>query len=258
MDNLVIAVIAIAVAQALTILLSIGREREIRKLRELVNEQRLQIVKLSAWLAGRNAAQPPRIKSEPEPVPEPIADNMKALEPAITPKDLPEIIQPRTAEEEAAQAMKALNWSREIVAGLQIGLKGGAPPEPATTKVSEPAIAPKDLPDTIRSSTTEDELKRATKAFKWFKEDADEPREIVEAREIVAGLKGGAPPEPAMTRVPEPATAPKDSTDTIRPNTAEDELKRANKAINWLKEDADREREIRAILQGGKPPEKFG
>jgi hypothetical protein len=194
MDNLVIAVIAIAVAQALTILLSIGREREIRKLRELVNEQRLHIVKLSAWLAGRNAAQPPRIKSEREPIPEPIrepiANNMKAPEPAITPKDLPETIQPRTTEADAAQAMKALNWSREIVAGLQAGLKGGAPPEPATTRVSEPAITPKDLPDTIRSSTTEDELKRATKAFKWFKEDADEPREIVEAREIVAGLRG--------------------------------------------------------------------
>ena len=88
MNNIVIAVIAIAVAQALTILLSIGRDREIKKLRELVNEHRLHIVKLSAGLAGRNAAQP-RTKSEREPIREPIADNMKAPEPAITPKDLP-------------------------------------------------------------------------------------------------------------------------------------------------------------------------
>jgi hypothetical protein len=153
MDNLTIAVIAIAVAQALTILLSIGREREIKKLRELVDEQRLHIVKLSAWLAGRNAQPPQR-----EPIREPIANNMKA---------------------------------------------------------PEPAIPPKDLPDT----------------FKWFKEDADEPREIVEAREIVTGLRGRVPPEPAIT--------------PQRPSTTEDEeAKRMNKAINSLREDADKARAI--------------
>lgn len=243
MNNIVIAVIAIAVAQALTILLSIGRDREIKKLRELVNEQRLHIVKLSAWLAGQNAAQAPRIRYERES----IADNLNAAEPAIVPKDLPETIQPRTTE--AAQAKKALNWSREIVAGLQAGLKLDAPPEPA--------ITPKDLPDTIRPGTTEDGLKRATKAFKWFKEDADEPREIVEAREIVAGLKLGAPPEPAITRVAEPSITPKDLPDTIRSSTAEDELKRAAEAINWLKEDADKAREVFAVLHRT-PPEKTG
>jgi hypothetical protein len=230
MDNLTIAIIAIAVAQALTILLSIGREREIKKLRELVDEQRLHIVKLSAWLAGRNAAQSPRIKSEREPILEPIANNMKAPEPAITPKDLPDTIQPRTTEDEAAHAMKTLNWSREIVAGLQAGLKGGAPPEPA--------ITPKDLPDTTRPSTTEDKLKRATKAFKWFKEDADEPREIVEAREIVTGLKGRVPPEPAIT--------------PQRPSTAEDEPKRATKATDWSREIVAG---LQAGLQGRAPPE---
>jgi hypothetical protein len=234
MDNLTIAVIAIAVAQALMILLSIGREREIKKLRELVNEQRLHIVKLSAWLAGRNAAQPPRIKSEREPIREPIADDMRVPEPAITPKDLHDTIRPNTTEDELKRATKAFKWfkedadkAREIVAGLQ----GGAP--------QEPAITPKDLPDAIRPSTNEDELKRAA----W-------------SREIVAGLRAGAPPELAITRVPEPAITPKDLPHAIRPSTNEDELKRATEAIRWLKEDADKAREI-GILRGT-PPEKTG
>jgi len=63
----------------------------------------------------------------------------------------------------------------------------------------------------------EDQLKRATKPFKWFKEEADEPREIVEAREIVAGLREGPTPLLAIT--------PKDLPETIRPST-EDVLKR--------------------------------
>jgi hypothetical protein len=183
MNFLVYAVIAIAIAQVLTILLSIGREREIKKLRELVTEHRIQIAEIKAWLAGRiQSAQPRRIKPDREPIREPIADDMR---------------------------------------------------------VPEPAITPKDLADAIRPSTTKDELKRATKAFKWFKEDADEPREIVEAREIVAGLKGRAPPEPAIT--------PKDLPDAIRPSTTKDELKRATKVINSLKEDADK---VRLIVAG--------
>ncbi len=230
MNNLeiTVSIIAIAGAQALTILLTLGRERDIKELRELVrelrevvDEQRLRVVELRAWLAGRNAALP---------------SLSKAPEPVITPKDLPETIQPRTTEDEAAQAMKVLNWQREIVAGLQAGLKGGAPPEPAVT--------PKDLPDTVRPSTTEDELKGATKAFKWFKADANDPREIVEAREIVAGLKGGAPPESPITKVPEPAITPKDLPDTIGPSTTEDELSRVTKAINWLIEDADKAKKV--------------
>ena len=127
-----LAVIAIAVAQALTILLTIRRERDVKELRELVDQQRLRIVELRAWFAGRKAVQPSRIKSQSDPIREPTANN---------------------------------------------------------TNASEPAITSKDLPDAKRPSATEDELKRATKPFKWFKEDADEPREIVGAREIFAGLK---------------------------------------------------------------------
>jgi ribosomal protein L29 len=241
--ELTVTVIAIAVAQALTILLTIGRERDIKELRELVNElrehvdeQRLRIVELRAWLAGRNAVQPSRITSERESI-----ASIKAPELMITPKDIPETIHPRPIEDEAAQAIKAHDWSREIVAGLRAGLKVGAPPEPAITT--------KDSPDAMRPSTAEDGLERATKAFKWFKEDAGEPHEIGEAREIVAGLKGGAPAEPAITT--------KDLPDAMRPSTAEDELERATKAINWLKEDAEKARETVASLHGT-PPEKTG
>jgi hypothetical protein len=241
MDTLVIiAVFLVAVAQVLTILLTFRRERDIKELRQLVDEQRLHIVELRAWLAGRNAAQPRRAKSEHEPISEPTASNMKASEPAITPKDLPVTIQPRTPEDEAAQAMKVLNWQREIVAGLQAGLKGGAPPEPA--------ITPK-ATDTVRPGTTED-------AFKWFKEDADEPHGIVEAREIVAGLKGA--PGPGMTGIAEPAIARKDSPDIVRPSTTTDELKRTYKAINWLKEDADKARVSVAGLPGTPLEKKIG
>src|SRR5450759_5441631 len=100
MDNLVIAVIAIAVVQALTILLTIGREREIKRLRELVAEQRILIVEIRAWLTGRmQSAKTRRIKPDREP----IADDTRVPEPAIAPEDLPETIQLRSTEDEAAQ-----------------------------------------------------------------------------------------------------------------------------------------------------------
>ena len=246
MNNLEITVtiIAIAVAQALTILLTLGRERDIKELRELVNElrevvdeQRLRIVELMAWLAGRNAAKPSRIRPEREPISEPIANNIEASEPTITPKDLPDTI-PSTTEDGLRRATKAFKWfkdadePREIVEARKIvaGLKGGAPPEPA--------ITPKDLPQTIHTRITEDDDAQTTKA--------DWSRDILAG--LRAGLKGSAPPEPAIS--------PKDLPDTI-PSTTEDELKRANKAINWLKEESDKAREIDASLHGA-PPEKIG
>ena len=112
MNNLTIAVIAIAVAQALTILLTIGREREIKRLRELVTEHRIQIAEIKGWLAGRiQSAQPRRIKPDREP----IADDMGVPEPAITPKDLPDTIRPSTTEDELKRATKAINSLNEDV-----------------------------------------------------------------------------------------------------------------------------------------------
>jgi hypothetical protein len=164
MNSLTIAVIAIAVAQALTILLTMGREREIKKLREQLNQQRLHIADLRAWLAGWNAAQ--RIKTEREPIREPIADNMKAPEPAITPKDLPET----TNVDEAARALKAINWLKEMESAQPRRMK----PEP----IAEPE--PTITPDTTRPRLTEDEIKEAIG-------DAEK------ARKIVAVLHGTPP-----------------------------------------------------------------
>lgn len=134
MNNLTIAVIVIAVAQALTILLAIALEREIKRLRELVTEQRrIQIAEIKARLGKRiQSAQPRRMKPD-RAIREPIADDMRV-------------------------------------------------PEPASTRVPAPPITPKE-PDTIRPSTAEDELKRATKAINWLKEDVAKARAIVAAQQ---------------------------------------------------------------------------
>jgi len=160
-----ICVIGIAVAQALTILLTIRRERDVSELRELVDEQRLRIAELKAWLAGRDAAQPRLPKPEGEPVREPIANNTRVSGQPIEPK---EAGQPRATEDEAAQAMKVINWQREILAGLRAGLKGETPPEPA--------IASKDLSEVTPPSTTENDFERATNAINQLKEEANKPR----------------------------------------------------------------------------------
>ena len=125
MNYLVIAVIAIAVAQVLTMLLTIGREREIKQLRERINEQRIIIVELRAWVVGIvQSAQPRRMKSEP--IREP---TVKVPEPA--PKQPPDTLPPRPTEDED-RMNKAINWlkedadkAREVVSALR-----GAPPPP--------------------------------------------------------------------------------------------------------------------------------
>jgi hypothetical protein len=132
MNSLVIAVILIAVAQALTILHAIGREREIKKLRELVTQHRILIGEMRGWLMRERIERTQSRLIKPDR--EPTADDMR---------------------------------------------------------VPEPAIRTKDLPDTIRPSTTEDELKRATRAINWLKEDADKAREIVAAQQVTPPEKIG-------------------------------------------------------------------
>jgi hypothetical protein len=169
LDNLVIIVVfLIAIAQALTILLTIRREGDIRELDKLVKEQRLQVVELKAWLGGRNAAQPRLTKSEREPTSEPIANNAKESEPASTPRGLAEPLSPNPAVGDAAQMMKVLNWQREIIGRLRAELKAAVPPEPA--------ITPKELADT--PSPTENEFERTTNVINWLKQDIDSAREI--------------------------------------------------------------------------------
>jgi hypothetical protein len=150
-DNLVfIVILFIALAQALTILLTIRRERDIQELRKLADEQRLQIVELKAWLAGRNAVRPRLTNPKRETGSEPRANNPKASGPP----------------EEAVQSRTTKDWQREKIAGLRAGLKGDA------SGIKEPAITPKDTPDTVQLS----DLGRTTKAIIWLKEEADKSR----------------------------------------------------------------------------------
>ncbi len=219
------AVFGLAVAQALTILLTIRRERDIDDLRELVDQQRLRIVELTAWLAGRSSVQPRQITSERDPMARKVSDS------ELKPSDLPESKQQATPEDEAARAEKTLNWQREITARLQECLKGG------TLPIGD-AKAPEDLPDHQQTSS-EDGLKRTTKTFNWFRKDPNEPREIAEARKMIADLKGGAPQAG-------PTIAPKDVV-AMSPTT-EEELQRATRAIDRLKEDVDKAREIASSI----------
>jgi hypothetical protein len=46
--------------------------------------------------------------------------------------------------------------------------------------------------------------------------------------------------------------------DVVQPSSAENELERATRAIDWLKEDADKAREIAANLRGTPPAKKTG
>jgi hypothetical protein len=220
-----IAVILIAIAQALIVLLTWRREGDIKRLHERIDRQQLLLSEIKGWLKRDVIAEPRQDKPEREPMPGPTASNVKAPEPARTPKDLPDTVSPS----ELKRATKAFmtfkrdtDEPREIVEAREIvaGLKG----DPTL----QPAITPKDLRDTIRPSTTEDELER-----------------LIKAGEIVVG--------PAITRVvPEPAIEPKDSSDTLQPRTTEgetdeDAAKRLTKATNWLKEDQEKAHEIIAV-----------
>src|ERR1700722_5982369 len=104
-----IAVFGLAIAQMLTIILTVRREREVNDLRELVEEQRLRLAELRAWLAGRDASQTRRIGSERKPHPEPTA-NVKASESGM----LVEEPRPsRPSEDAEPRGGKPLQWQRQ-------------------------------------------------------------------------------------------------------------------------------------------------
>jgi hypothetical protein len=209
-----VAVFGLAIAQVLTILLTIRRERDIEHLRELVEGQGLRLAELRAWLAGRNASQTRRMASERKPDPEPPA-NVKTSESGMP---LEETGQPRSPEDDVARATKALEWKREVAARLQSGIKGQVEP---TRRVATPA---------------------AEDGFKWFKDDPSEPREIAEARGIVNGLGKTS------------HTETQDSAESLemRPRAAHDELERINRAVTRLKEDMDQSSGITGLSR--KPP----
>ena len=190
MNNLTIAVIAVAVAQALTILLIIGREKEIKKLRELVIQHRMFISEIKGWLVRERIepAQPRRMKPDrkptreapeikvpeikaPEIVPEIKAPDIvlgskasKIEEPTITPKDTSEGRPIKPDREPIADQMKA--------------------PESVLAKVPEPAKTLRDLLATVQPHTTQDGTKEAAtkqliEASNWLKEDANKARSII-------------------------------------------------------------------------------
>jgi len=169
MNNLVIAFIAVAVAQALQLLLTIVREREIKRLRKLVAEQ-------SRLMAERvqHSGQPRTIADR-----EPLADDTRVPEPAITPKDLPDTIRPRTIEEEAARVVDVIHWLNEAQSTQQQRMKPDGDQPMADVPAPAPAITPKDLHD--RPRLTEHEINEMVGADK--------------AREIFAVLHGTPPPQ---------------------------------------------------------------
>ena len=205
-----LAVFGMAIAQVLMIILTIRRERDVNELRALVEEQRLHLAELRAWLAGRNAS---RIRSERKPHPEPAA-NLKASELGM-PVEEPR--QSRPSDDNVARETKALEWQREVAARLQSGIRELAPTEPATAPASE-------------------------NGFKWFRDDPDEPREIVEARGIVNGLG----------KTYQPRAQAEGSPESLAKRPGHDELDRINRAVTRLKEDMDKSSELPSL--GPKPP----
>jgi hypothetical protein len=164
MNNLVIAFIAVAVAQALQMLLTIVREREVKRLRKLVAEQ-------SRLMAESVHGGQPRITADREPT----ADDTRVPEPAITPKDLPDTMPPRTIEEEASRVVRVINWLNEAQSTQPQRMKPDG--DQPMADVPAPAVTPKDLPD--RPALTEHEIEEMVGADK--------------AREIVAVLHGTPP-----------------------------------------------------------------
>jgi hypothetical protein len=139
---LVIAFIAVAVAQALQLLLTIVREREIKRLRKLVAEQSIFI---KWWLTEEKVhSGQPRMIADGEPT----ADDTRVPEPAITPKDLPDTIPPRTTEEETARVMKVISWLNEAQSTQPQRMKPDG--DQPMADLPAPAIPPKDLHDRAR------------------------------------------------------------------------------------------------------------
>jgi hypothetical protein len=170
MNSLVIAVIAIAVAQALTILLIIGREREIKKLRELVTQQRIFISEIKGWLMRERVkpAQPRRIKPDREPM----ADEIKAPEIKV-PEIAPEIKAPEIVV--GSKAPKNRLPDREPI-GDDTGVPKLAVPEPAKTLKE---LLAKVQPQTTEDGTKEAAIRRLIEATDWLKKDADKARSII-------------------------------------------------------------------------------
>ncbi|HEX3162378.1 MAG TPA: hypothetical protein VHQ92_07365 [Pseudolabrys sp.] len=200
MNNLVIAFIAVAVAQALQLLLTIVREREIKRLRKLAVEQSIFI---NGWLTAERVHSGQPIADR-----EPIADDTRVPEPAIAPKDLPNTMPPRMFEKDTARVMKVISWLNEAIQPHRMKPGGDQPMADAPA----PAITPKDLPDTTPSRTMEEEATRAMEVISLLNEaKRTQPQQM---------KPDGDQP---MADAPAPAITQKDLTD--RPRLTEHEIK---------------------------------
>ena len=120
----IIVVFLIAIAQALTILLTIRQEKDIKELGRLVDGQRLQIVELKAWLARRNTEREPTSLRA-------ALKRAAPSQPAITPKGLP------NTEDELERTTNVINWLNRVAIDLTARRysalrRWGMPPPPST------------------------------------------------------------------------------------------------------------------------------
>ncbi len=168
-----ITVLGLAIAQALMIILTIRRERDVNDLRELVEQQRVRLVELRAWLAGQNAAQPRRIAPERRPRPEPRADVREAgseMPPPATGRPPRQPTAP-TAEDSSKLFKDDPGEPREIVEarGRVTGRRKGYRPQ-AEGQDSPESVA-------IQPSNADDELDRINRAVTRLKEDLENSSE---------------------------------------------------------------------------------
>ncbi len=191
-----VAVFGFAIAQMLMILLTIRRERDVIELRELVEDQRLHLTELRVWLAGRNTSQSADIAPESK------------------------------LELEASGNEKA--------AGSMISAREMSPPDDARVRATEYLEWQHDVADRLRPGINAQQARMpAADGFKWFKDDPNEPPELIEARRIVSGKtnlsrdqdsKEGIETEPRVTQI----------------GFSHVEVERTLEAIKTLREDADK------------------
>jgi hypothetical protein len=142
-----IAVFGFAIAQMLMILLTIRRERDVKELRAIVEDQRLRLVEMRAWLSGVRTSQARPAASENKSEREPTAhviESQSRITESAPPKDDPLLL------------AKTREWEQDVLARIQSGVKAQQPT----------------MPDAA--------------AFKWFKDDPN-PSHSIPAQRMVSG-----------------------------------------------------------------------
>jgi translation initiation factor 2B subunit (eIF-2B alpha/beta/delta family) len=103
-----VIVFGLAIAQMLLILLTLYRERDVRDLRDQIEEQHLRLMEMRAWLAGLRASQSKQLA--PENKPESGASAYDAASEELRPSS-------------TAQAAKTREWEQDVATRLQASIK---------------------------------------------------------------------------------------------------------------------------------------